>query len=474
MDEQQLTQLAAALGVEPTVEALKSALEQVIAVLDGGEAEPTEEQQQYAEAMRSAFGVETNEAVLYTLTNIKSLLEATEGVEDGEQGEAQSISVDLAELAAIGATVNEAAKNAKNQTLRIPRLSQSGKKSNRYNTFGINKGAERPGLMTLINGMLEQDNKKIASATKAAGVSENVLGGYLVRDEISQEIIDPLYASEVVMAAGAEVIPMDGIETLTIAKDNTSTTAHWAGEHLTVGQSDVDYGVVRLSLKELVAEHRISRRLLRSARANIEQRIRNDIIKKMRLKMDYSFLFGSGAVPSGDTGAEPTGLVNLVNSTSYSSQNSALGSGNGAKPKLTDTSAMYLGLMNRDVEASDQWGFIMHPSINEYFNNLTATDGNPLLREDWNSMERPQLQGYPRYTTTQVPITQTVGTSTDCSTLFFGDWSQAVIGMGMDVEFAVDESVYRRERDVLIQAVLMVDFAIKRTEAFEIRTGVRS
>ena len=46
--------------------------------------------------------------------------------------------------------------------------------------------------------------------------------------------------------------------------------------------------------------------------------------------------------------------------------------------------------------------------------------------------------------------------------------------MGMDIEFAVDESVYRRERDTLIQAVLMVDFGVYYPEAFEVLTAVRA
>lgn len=473
MDEAKLTQLASLLGVEPTVEALKSALEQVMMVLDGGEnaAEPTEEQAQYQEAMRSAFGVDSNEAVLSTLKNIKSLLDATAGDGEGEQDSERELAVDLAGLAEFGNDVNKAAKNAKNVPLRIPYQSTNGKKSQRYGSIAINKGAERPGLMTLISGMLEGNSKKIASASKASGVSQNITGGYLAREEISGEIIEPLYSTEVVMAAGADVVPMNGIETLTLRKELSGATAYWGGEHEAVGQSEVNIGRVVLSLKELVAEYRISNRLLRNSDANVEMMIRRDITNKMRLRMDKSFLFGTGGMPSGTghSGAEPTGLLNLL----PAAQKTSLGT-NGAKPKLTDLTAARVRIMNRNVEQSDTWGWAMHPSVNEYFNDLTDTAGNPLLRPDWNSVERQQLQGHSRYTTTQIDNDVTVGTSTDTSYIFVGDWQYAVVGMGMDIEFAVDESVYRRERDTLIQAVLMVDFGVYYTEAFEVLTGVRS
>jgi HK97 family phage major capsid protein len=243
--------------------------------------------------------------------------------------------------------------------------------------------------------------------------------------------------------------------------------AYWGGESQAVSDSNPLFGVVTLSLRELVARVRIPNRLLQNS-TDLETKVREDIIKRMRLKMDYSFLFGSGAKPAaaGNTGQEPLGIVNVPGVT-----NTSLGA-NGARPRLTDLTASILRLETANVEHSDNWGWVMHPRTKTTFLDMTDTTGVPLLRASWSGEEATELMGYPFYVSTQVPIAETVGSATTCSYIILGDWSYAVVGMGMDVEITVDTSRYVNERETLIQAVALTDFGVYYPEAFETLSGV--
>jgi predicted phage gp36 major capsid-like protein len=49
----------------------------------------------------------------------------------------------------------------------------------------------------------------------------------------------------------------------------------------------------------------------------------------------------------------------------------------------------------------------------------------------------PQLASIPRYTTNQIPVNLTTGTSTDTSEIYVGQWNQMLVGVrtGFSVRF---------------------------------------
>lgn len=487
MNEETIMRLCEALGVDPQApdmpEQLLARIDEVRTMLSGGgDAEMAAQEPQLA-ALRSALQVEDNAQALERMDAIKTAAEAyfaeLAAKSEGESDDAPTQwQLNPEALGVASAAVGVAAKHT--QRAHIPfyvgSASANGKKSAGFN---INKGAKRPTLFDAVMAIASGESKAIKAATKgrsegaakAQGVSENVLGGYIVREEVSQDFLEPLYASEVVMDAGAQVVPMNGIETLTIRKDTGGSTAYWVGEHLTGSQSDNDFGVVRLSLKELLVEKRVSRRLLR-ATPGAEQRFISDMRRAARLKMDLSFLMGTGAVPgSGHTGAEPTGLYQTLSNISGTPNITTVAT-NGKKIGPAEIGTAVSTIKQRNIEESDTWGIVMHTAVSELFSDLTDTTGNPILRENWAGNPRPTIRGLSRYATTQIPTNITVGTNSSTSYVFVGDWSNAFIGMGEDIEIVVDESIYRRERDVLIQATLMVDFAVAYTEAFQVLRGV--
>ncbi len=356
-----------------------------------------------------------------------------------------------------------------NRTRRIGHMTQANRSSNfKARNININRGASKPGIADIILGHLKGDRRAIKGATKASmSYTDNISGGYTLNREISAEILKPLYATEVVMAAGAEVIPMDGIETLTVRKMTSGVDAYWGGESQAVGDSNPLFGIVQLSLRELVARVRIPNRMLQNS-VDLESKVREDIIKRMRLKMDQSFLFGTGAKPvaTGNTGQEPLGIMNVSGVTKTS-----LGT-NGARPRLQDLTAAILRLESANVEASDSWAWVMHPRTKTTFMDMTDTTGVPLLRASWGGEEAKELLGYPFYVSTQVPVDQVAGSASNTSSIIVGDWQYAVVGMGMDVEIVIDTSRYVNERETLIQATALTDFGVYYPSAFQVISAV--
>jgi HK97 family phage major capsid protein len=241
----------------------------------------------------------------------------------------------------------------------------------------------------------------------------------------------------------------------------TGATATWGGEAQTITDSAPTFGFVELNLKELVIEVIMPNKLLRNSNANLEKKIRDDMELAARLKIDLAGLRGTGGKTSGNTGVEPLGLRYTTGVTV-----TALGT-NGRIPTPKDYTDGWGRIEDSNVESSPSWGAIMSPRSRRTIMNTTDTTGQLIPSERFD-------QGHNVFPTTQVPNTLTVGSSTDCSEVYLGEWNYLVIGRGMDVEFKTDESIYVRQRQTLIQGVAYVDVAVAHTDAFQILSGVRA
>jgi HK97 family phage major capsid protein len=329
----------------------------------------------------------------------------------------------------------------------------------------------KPGIADLIVSHVKGNQRDLASAMKAMSVHSGPGGGYMLDRITADEIIEPLYATEVVMAAGARVERFEGAESMTYRKLNAGAAAYWAGEGKTVDGGEPKWGIVHLHPKELVAKTLVPNKSLRNASDRLEQQIQDDIAKAIRLAMDYSFLFGIGALPgeSGHSGEQPLGLLHTPGVFIKT-----LGSDNGAKPKISDLSAMVGRIEEENVELGETAAWLFNPRDKRSFTSMTDTTGRPLLRLDgWESKEQRDLLGYPWFTTTQIPKNLTVGSSNDCSNIFFGEWGEFVVGISYDLEIVVDTSRYVEERQTLIQAVTYVDCGVFYPQAFQALAGVR-
>lgn len=468
-----LEALAKFYGIKPELNAVKSATDGLIAALTKAATDGTPDPAMPDGApmpdlaqLRSALGLAPdadNAAIVTALQAILDLLMEPETPPVPEGASAGKSTGAKFDFTAMKRAQEMAAKNAPAEPDDVPYNTRSqngnGGQATRH-APAFNRGAKKPGLAELVLGVV---GKKSEGAMKAMGYSTGPNGGLFLGSEVAGEMIELFRAQSVVDQLGATYVPMTGIETLTYRKQLGGATATYRGEAQNINQSEPQFGTVQLQLKELVAGTRVNRRLLRNSVANLEAMIRKDLQIAISLRADKAGLMGSGGIPNetGATGAEPTGLLNTAGVTQ-----TALAT-NGAVPAIKDFVNAWGRIEDANVPSSSSWGMAMSPRTKRTMENLTDTTGQLLPVARWS-------QGFKYPVTTQIPNNLTVGTSTDCSEVFLGDWQYLIVGLGQDVEIIVDESVYRLSGEIYIEATMMHDVGVAQPTAFQILTGVRA
>lgn len=320
-----------------------------------------------------------------------------------------------------------------------------------------------------IRRALELGRKSEASAAAVRSITSGPAGGYWVRSEVAQEIIQPLYNEPILFKAGARSRRFPaGVKSISIRKYNAGASAYWTGEAQSVSSGRGTTDFVSLDLKKLVVHVLRTEEELKFADTSLEQQIMDEITEKMAIEIDRSGLLGTGAKPDGHVGREMLGILNAI----PSSQMSDLAT-NGRAPKPTDFTAMKLALRHRNIRDEDL-AFVVSHRTDTYVSDLTDTTGRRIFGY-WTDGAERRMDGTPWYATNQVPEDRTVGSTDDNSLLFLGAWKYLEVGMPPeDIEIIADPSRYRETGEVLIRAVYYVDCVVTRDEAFEIRDGVRA
>lgn len=250
-------------------------------------------------------------------------------------------------------------------------------------------------------------------------------GGYLIPEEYTSEIIDLAIAKTPVMEMGITTIRNLRGE-LPIPKVTGRPTMYWVGEEEEADESSTQFGEIVLRPKTAAAFTKVSRRLMHQSSNTIEGIIRGELVKSFRLGIDNALLNGSGTekVPKG------------ISSFSGLTATTALGA-NGNRFRIDNAAEM---AMNIDVAnmLMGNLGYIMRPEVLSYmlrerveqFSAQGNAKAQPINSQNV-LMSQAQLEailGYKVRTTTLIPKT-VKGTSDSASSVYFGDWSQLVVGM---------------------------------------------
>ena len=76
--------------------------------------------------------------------------------------------------------------------------------------------------------------------------------------------------------------------------------------------------------------------------------------------------------------------------------------------------------------------------------------------------------GHPYKMTTQIPIDLTKGNSTNCTEIYFGNWSELLIGMWGTVELRASQETYTafQSDQTWIRILQEVDIQVRHAESF--------
>ncbi|WP_407570724.1 phage major capsid protein [Deinococcus altitudinis] len=256
-------------------------------------------------------------------------------------------------------------------------------------------------------------------------LSEGVAGdgGNLVETQYAPEMIELLYATAVVRSAGARVLPMPG-GNLTVHRLATGVTGRYEGElnNIAVQQETTDS--VQMTAKQLSVIVPVSNQLLQDTSGLVNDMVVSDIGSGLSLREDLAFLRGDG------TSNTPVGVRNQAAVANVVTAISLAGALSKGRALLRGAN---LPLRKR--------GIIMNADLESYFYSYLSKNGDYVYRDE---MDGGKLMGMPFYVTTQIPSNLTTGGMTAGTEMYFGEWSEVIIGetMAVNIETSTEGSYF--------------------------------
>jgi HK97 family phage major capsid protein len=277
-------------------------------------------------------------------------------------------------------------------------------------------------------------------------------GGALVPAPLSARVIDLARNRTVVMRAGAQTVPMQS-NTLALARLTSEGTPAWKSENATITAADMVFDRVTFTARTLVRTILLSVELFEDADPSSEDVIANSFAGQMAVELDRVALLGTGTPP------EPRGVLNQSGITSTA---------HGANGTVISNFDWWLDAIGA-VRAA---GFEPNAHIQA---PRSSTSLSKLKEATTNAYMAPPAGLLPMYTTKSVPITLTVGTSTDTSLVFTGDWSNLLVGIRTDFTLRfLGERYLADNLQYAFLAYLRADVQLAQPTAFVVDTGVRT
>lgn len=238
-------------------------------------------------------------------------------------------------------------------------------------------------------------------------------GGYTVPEVLSAQLIDLMRAKNVAIKAGARTIPLTS-DTHHIAKVATDPVPAWRAENASINESDPTFTRVSFAPKSLAVLVKVSREIIEDS-LNINEELPRILTAALAGELDRAVFLGTG------TGNEPSGLDSLSGVQGLA-HDAAITN----YAPLVAARRQLMGVNTDSISA-----FVMHPDVESVFGGLTDTTGQPLSYPP--ILDRPQPLNM--LTTTQLPVD--LGTGTNESTIYCGDFTKLVIGVRSDIRIEI-------------------------------------
>lgn len=317
-------------------------------------------------------------------------------------------------------------------------------------------GAPRNGEQIQISDFLRgvAGMKTTAGVSAALSVGTDSSGGFAVPSLVMPQILEALVPASSLLSAGAGIVPLsEGAKQYTTAAVDNIPTAAWRLESGNLAESAPTFRAVVAAPKSLAFYFKASRELLADA-SNMDAALNVAIAQAFAKELDRAGLRGTGTNP------EPRGILNTVGIKTVSNgvNGAALaGYGNffsGAQELLSANAPMPTAA-------------IMSPRSLVKLGGLTDTTGQPLRRPE-------MLSGMTMLSTSAVPNNLTVGTSTDCSEIYIGDFTKLAFMMREQVSIQVAKEAFATTGEIGFVCHVRADVVLTHPACFAVVTGVRA
>jgi len=307
-----------------------------------------------------------------------------------------------------------------------------------------------------------------SALTRATYVTSSAgTGGNLVQtDLLDQDFIEFLRNRSVMLAAGVRTMPGLQGNVAIPRRSAVATTYYLSSQSTQITQSESTFDQVTLSPKNLAALSKYSRQTLLQATPGIEQLVRTDLIDGINVAMDLGILNGSGS------SGQPTGIMQTSGIGSV-----AIGTNGGAITMETLVNLeSELTIDNVPVDRNTV-SYITNAKVMGNLKKLRAggsssSDGPFLVNDNLLAIGRGAtpsvVNGYSVYVTNQVPSTLTKGSSSTCSAVLIGDYSQAMVGLwgnGLEITVGEDSDDFSKAL-TSVRGIVSYDVAVRDPKAF--------
>jgi HK97 family phage major capsid protein len=297
--------------------------------------------------------------------------------------------------------------------------------------------------------------KTTEAVTRALSVGTDTAGGFTVPTVLMPEIFQALVPRSSLLEAGVGVVPApQGAKSFNYAAINAIPTAAWRNEAGAIAESDPTFRNISITPRSLSFFFKISRELMADS-PNIEEALRTAIAQAFAREMDRAGLRGTGTAP------QPRGLLNVVGVQAVTNGTNGASL---ATLRFANLLSAYQAIRGADAPAPT--AAIMAPRSLVGFASLADTTNQPL--------QTPRLlQDVRMLDTSQIPVNLTVGTSTDCTEMYLGDFRWASFFMREDVSIQLATELYAGTGEIGFFCHVRADFMVTYPAAFAVVTGVR-
>jgi len=306
------------------------------------------------------------------------------------------------------------------------------------------------------------DSPAVAHFEKALAAGVESAGGFLLREEMSREIIELLRPASAVTSMNPRFVPLSG--TLTFPKHTAGSSGGWIGENQNAPATQPAFGQVIMTPKKYASLVPISNDLTRrDGGEDADNFVRDDLVGDVAAALDIAYIRadGTNGQPKGlrhwGVGTAVNGTVNLVNVT-------------------TDLASCIQRMGDADVTMS-RLGWVMEWRTWRYLATLRDSNGHLAFGDE---MRTGNLFGIPFVRTSQIP--RNLGGSSDETEIFLVDFADVVVGQATDIMLDVTTSgAYHDGSNVVaafsldqsvIRAIVEVDLIVRHADSVQILTAV--
>jgi len=311
--------------------------------------------------------------------------------------------------------------------------------------------SEPVAMQDFLKGIAGLKTTEGVRAALAGGVDTS--GGFTIPSRLAPSVLDALTAQSSVLTAGAGLTLIEPSQTFTTAAVDTVPTAAWRAESANIAESDPAFRAILAAPKSLAFFFKISRELLADG-SDISRALTTAIAQSFALALDAAALRGSGTAPT------PRGLLNTagVHAVTSGANGATLANYN----KLFEAVTAILSADHGMPSAA-----IMNPRSLVKLGSLLDTTSQP--------MQVPgMLQPLKLLQTSQIPVNLNVGTSTDCSEIYMGDFSQLQYIMRENVSIQLLRERFAETGQLAFVGHVRADVAVMRPKSFAVISGVRA